>query len=143
KTDILISIKPFYMDRIVQQLKDHEFRNYLIPNTVCRMWLYVSSPAQTLKYIAVVSAGKRPGEIALGTTGTSKDGNADFNAGSRADCGVFATHAYEILELYELRAPLALKTMQTVYKATFPQKYSYVPQTMLDAIALEEQIRLF
>ena len=38
KADILISIKPVHMKHIVEQTKNHEFRKYLISNTVQRMW---------------------------------------------------------------------------------------------------------
>jgi predicted transcriptional regulator len=38
KEDILISIKPMYMGYIIDRTKNHEFRKYLIPNHVRRMW---------------------------------------------------------------------------------------------------------
>ncbi|KAK7054267.1 hypothetical protein R3P38DRAFT_3171879 [Favolaschia claudopus] len=136
KSDILISIMPLYMNRIVERTKDHEFRGYLIPKAVSRMWLYVSSPEQTLKYIAVVSHGKCPGEI------ENQDGigNADFNAGAGVACRAYA---YEIRELYELLEPLPLKQMQSQYGVSFPQRYTYVLQRMIDDIVLEDQKRLF
>jgi predicted transcriptional regulator len=155
KEDILISIKPVYMDYIVLRTKDHEFRKYLISHSVQRMWcasfpfrlphpaahlrwtcfrLYVSSPVQTLKYIAVIGYGKKPGEIAV----EDGMGNADFNARSED-----AAYAYEIKELYELREPLPLAHMQSKYGATFPQRFAYVQQAMLDDIGVQEQIRLF
>lgn len=122
------------MNNIVNRTKNHEFRKYLISNTVKRMWLYVSSPDQTLRYIAIISHGKSPGDI------ETEDGigNADFNAGLKQ-----ATHAYEIKELYELKEPLALKDMQERYKATFPQRFSYVSAKMIKDIVLEDQTRLF
>lgn len=89
---------------------------------------------QTLRYVAVISRGKVPGEI--------KDeegmGNEMFNAGEKQ-----ATHAYEILELYELRIPLPLSTMQSDYGTTFPQRFSYANVKLLDAIDLASQIKLF
>ena len=99
KADIVISIKPKFMNLIVDRAKNHEFRKYLISPTVERMWyvgvlhlsldcdhelnaisrLYVSSPDQTLRYVAVISQGKVPGSI------ETEDGvgNADFNAGMK------------------------------------------------------------
>lgn len=97
--------------------------------------LYVSRPIQTLRYIATISHGKRPGEIAV----EDGIGNADFNL----NAGRKDAFAYEIMELYELREPLPLARMKSKYKTTFPQKYSYVIQWMLSDITLEEQIRLF
>ncbi|KAF8887858.1 hypothetical protein CPB84DRAFT_1684550 [Gymnopilus junonius] len=121
KTDILISIKPVYMNYIIQRTKNHEFRKYLISKTVERMWLYVSSPDQTLRYIATISHGKSPGEIEV----EDGMGNADFNAGLKKG---LAAYAYEIKELYQLNEPLALAEMQKRYGMTFPQRFSYVAE---------------
>ncbi len=65
-------------------------------------------------------------------------GNADFNAGKKDE-----GFAYEIEELYELKEPLSLKAMQERYEATFPQRFSYVMDNMIQDIVLEDQIRLF
>lgn len=94
----------------------------------------MSSPDQTLRYIATISHGKKPGEIEL----LDGMGNADFNTGSEV-----GTYAYEIKELYQLKAPLHLKEMQERYGATFPQRFSYVSDKMIEDIVLNDQIRLF
>ena len=94
----------------------------------------MSSPDQTLRYVATISHGKLPGEIEL----EDGMGNADFNAGLKQ-----APYAYEIKELYQLKEPLALTEMQTRYGATFPQRFSYVSAKMIEEIVLEDQIRLF
>lgn len=95
----------------------------------------MSSPDQTLRYIATISRGKTPGEIEV----EDGMGNADFNAGLQ---GV-AAYAYEIKELYQLNEPLALTEMQERYGATFPQRFSYMSEKMVGEIVLEDQIRLF
>jgi hypothetical protein len=89
---------------------------------------------QALRYIATISHGKLPGEIEL----EDGMGNADFNAGLKQ-----AIAAYEIKELYHLKGPLALTEMQGRYGATFPQRFSYVPEKMIGDIVLENRIRLF
>ena len=99
---------------------------------LCR--LYVSSPDQTLRYIAVISNGKSPGEIEV----EDGMGNADFNNGLKQ-----ASYAYEVKELYELRDPLPLADMQRKYRTTFPQRFSYVTESMVKDIVVEDQIRLF
>jgi hypothetical protein len=98
----------------------------------CRV--YVSSPEQTLRYIATVSNGKRSGEVE--GTGAS---NTDFNAG-RTNGMPFA---YEVLELRELKHPLPLAEMKSEYGTSYPQRYMYTPQKMLEDIVVEEQTRLF
>lgn len=98
--------------------------------------LYVSSPDQTLRYIATISHGKQPGEIQPALLDGM--GSADFNAGQKDE-----GYAYEIEELYELKDPLSLKAMQERYGATFPQRFTYVLDRMIQDIVLKDQIRLF
>ena len=95
----------------------------------------MSSPDQTLRYIATISHGKSPGEIEV----EDGMGNADFNAGLKGA----AVYGYEIKELYQLNEPLALTEMQKRYGATFPQRFSYMSEKMIGDIVLEDQIRLF
>ncbi|KAF8173683.1 hypothetical protein BJ912DRAFT_1078050, partial [Pholiota molesta] len=144
--DILIAIKPDNMNYIVKRTKNHEFRKYFISNMVERMcanylaiqgYLYVSSPDKTLRYIAPIGHGKVPGKI------EKEDGvgKADFNAGLE---NAVAAYAYEITEeLYQLKEPLTLAEMQATYRVTFPQRFFYVSDRMIEDIVLEDQIRLF
>ncbi|KAJ7129616.1 hypothetical protein C8R44DRAFT_777236 [Mycena epipterygia] len=133
KTDILISIKRPHIDNIVARIKNHEFRKYLIPGIVQRMWFYVSSPDQTLRYIAVVSNGKTPGEIEK----ENGIGNADFNKGPKD------AYAYEILHLYRLRVPLPIARLREDHGISPPQRYAYVPEALFEQVLLEEQELLF
>ncbi|KAK1589769.1 uncharacterized protein LY79DRAFT_556272 [Colletotrichum navitas] len=121
RTDIFISIHPEHMEEIVSGRKNHEFRNYKIPHTVSRMWLYITQPVAELKYMACFSDAKSPGEI-------DEDGigNAEFNQkkGSK-----FAYHLYK---LYELNDPMSLQyMMDRDYLHGPPQKYTYVPPAVV------------
>ncbi|OBR09456.1 hypothetical protein CH63R_08221 [Colletotrichum higginsianum IMI 349063] len=116
RTDIFISIRPEHMENIVAGRKNYEFRNYKIPHTVSRMWLYVTQPVGELRYMACFSDAKTPGEI-------DEDGigNAEFNQkkGSK--------FAYRLDRLYELNDPLSLQyMMDRDYLHGPPQKYNYV-----------------
>ena len=79
-TDILISIKPIHMANIASRTKTHEFRKYLIPTSVKRMWFYTTAPIQRLQYIASIGTAKSPGEISTEDTGLR---NEEFNAGGK------------------------------------------------------------
>ncbi|GKT57855.1 hypothetical protein ColTof4_09837 [Colletotrichum tofieldiae] len=121
RTDIFISIHPEHMEEIVAGRKNHEFRNYKIPHTVSRMWLYITQPVAELMYMACFSDAKSPGEI-------DEDGigNANFNQkkGSK-----FAYHLYKV---YELNDPLSLQyMMDRDYLHGPPQKYTYVPPAVV------------
>ncbi|KAF8673049.1 hypothetical protein AX14_005438 [Amanita brunnescens Koide BX004] len=90
RKDILIPIIPIHMNKIIERKKNHEFRKFMIPQTVQRMWLYVTAPDRTLRYIATISHGKKPGEV------EQEDGigNADFNAGLKASIAAERLEAF-------------------------------------------------
>lgn len=86
--------------------------------------------------MAVISQGKVPGSIEI----EDGVGNAAFNAGLKKDT---ASYAYEIKELFQLREPIPLASMQRDYGTTFPQRFAYANQSLVDAFVLADQIRLF
>lgn len=109
-------------------------RRLAISNIASSPLISKTKTDQTLRYVAVISHGKAPGQL------ESEDGvgNAEFNAGLTE-----SKFAYEIEELYELREPLALVEMQKTYGVTFPQRYSYAPESLLEAVILNEQRQIF
>jgi hypothetical protein len=122
KSDIITSIHPEHISGILSRSKTHEFRNWPIPSTVARIWLYETSPTSAVTYMMVVGPAKTPGEI-----GTKGSGNESFNAGNS---GRFA---YEILEIYELMNPLELLTAkQNGWLNGAPQKYVYAKDEVLE-----------
>jgi hypothetical protein len=136
KADILISIKPIHMAHIVSRAKNHEFRKYLIPTSVKRMWLYTSSPTQRLQYVAVIGNGKVAGEI---PDTDNHVGNQEFNFGDPE-----SKYGYEILHLYELGQSLSLQELiEKRYLKGAPQKYQWVSEEMLNDFHLETMTMVF
>ena len=100
------------------------------------MRFYTTAPAQCIRYVAVVSNGKTPGQIGADDTGL---GNDDFNAGRKE-----SKYGYEIVHLYELSEPVSLQDMvKRGWAKGGPQKYQWVSQEMLNNIDLEEQKKVF
>ncbi|KAA8895429.1 hypothetical protein FN846DRAFT_785098 [Sphaerosporella brunnea] len=134
KTDILMSIRPLHMGNIASRRKTHEFRIYLLPPSVKRIWFYTSAPVQKLLYVAEISEGKKPGEIAASDAGL---GNKEFNEGKKK-AGVYG---YEILKLWEVGKGTKGKgfTLQKMKDEGWvkgpPQKYQWVKADMLQALA--------
>ena len=114
---------------------------------------YVSSPDQTLRYIAVIrfaityflpsvymlikesfSNGKKPGEV----EDEKGLGNSDFNQGLKA-----SKFGFEILHLYKIHAPLTGPELKQKYKLSAPQRYTYLPGALADAVVWDEQEMLF
>jgi hypothetical protein len=136
KTDIIISIHPKHVANIASRLKDHEFRNYLLPSSVQRMWIYETSPTQAIKYVARISHGKRPGEI----TNTQGLNNVAFNEAKLED----SKFAYEILELHATPAPWTLQDLKAKrWLNGPPQKYCYFKKSMVDALKGIELVKIF
>ena len=126
KTNIIISIHLKHVKNIVSRVKDHEYRKYLIPTSVRRMWIYETSPLSAIKYVALISNRKRPGEVA------NNEGlrNKEFNDRKLEH---LAKYAYEILELYALPEvfPLA-KLITNGWLKGPPQKFCYAKRQMVE-----------
>lgn len=124
-SDIFLPLHPEPLAKILHRTKNHEFRTWMIPPTVCRVWIYSTSPICELKYMCVFGPAKVPGEI----EDESGIGNAEFNERKKD-----AKFAYEILQVYELNNPVSLKDMKDRgWVRAAPQKFNWV----LPAIAGE------
>jgi hypothetical protein len=137
KTDIIIAIRPQHVANIVRRVKNHEYRKYLIPYSVERLWIYETSPASAIKYVATISHGKRPGEVA-------EDGglrNAEFNEGKLEH---IAKYAYEIRILEALETALTIHDLKSRgWLGGPPQKYCYVRESMIKAMSESPRTLLF
>ncbi|KAL4932401.1 uncharacterized protein BDV17DRAFT_254363 [Aspergillus undulatus] len=135
KHDIFMSIKPEHITNIANRTKNHEYRRYLLPSTVQRIWFYTTAPLSRLEYVARVSRGKTRGEVPE----DGGIGNKEFNAGLK-----ISNYAYEILELWRLQEVITLKgVIKAGYLKGAPQKYSWVPVELLKTRPLERQVELF
>ncbi|KAK3323883.1 hypothetical protein B0T19DRAFT_427142 [Cercophora scortea] len=129
RSDIIISIHPQHVANIVSRVKNHEFRSYLLPSTVKRLWIYETSPASSIKFIATVSRGKRPGEI-QDPNGLKND---EFDRGGGSGSG--SKFAYEILKLEELPMTYSLDELKRRgWLNGAPQKYCFVKVAMDEAL---------
>ncbi|KAK3390726.1 hypothetical protein B0H63DRAFT_466343 [Podospora didyma] len=125
--DIIISIHPQHVANIVNGIKNHEFRNYLLPPSTKRLWIYETSPASLIRYIATISHGKRPGEI-CDSSGLKND---MFDRGELEGC---VKYGYEILKLERLSEPISLSDLkQKGWLRGAPQKYGFVKPAMQEA----------
>lgn len=124
KSDIIIAIHPQHVANIVKRFKNHEFRKYLLPPQVQRLWIYETSPASAIKYVATISSGKRPGEIG-DPSGLRND---EFDQGLLEH---IVKYAYEIRKLEALPKCISLGNLkENDWLNGPPQKYCYVKATM-------------
>ncbi|VUC24594.1 unnamed protein product [Clonostachys rosea] len=125
--DIIISIHPEHVASIISRAKNHEFRNYLLPTSVKRLWIYETSPLSSIRYIATISHGKRPGEI-CNPHGLRND---EFD---RGDLEGRVKFAYEILKLEQLPKSYSLSELKTKgWLKGAPQKYCFLKPAMREA----------
>lgn len=129
--DIFMSIRPEHIHGIATSAKNHEYRRYLLPSSVRRIWFYTTAPISRIEHVARISHGKVPGEV-LEDGGI---GNVDFNAGKKV-----SKYGYEILDLWKLRQPISLKlAISEGFLKGAPQKYCWVPLALLESCPLDRQ----
>ncbi|KAI9812830.1 MAG: hypothetical protein M1826_002751 [Phylliscum demangeonii] len=139
-TDIVLSIHPHHVANIISRTKDHEFRRYMLPWTVRRLWIYETRPVSAIRYVAIISGAKSPGQ--LGRDNLSGLRNAEFESGELTEAGL-AKFAYKILELHQLMPNLPLeeaKSMQWLKGP--PQKYNFAKRQMVEDLE-ETLVKVF
>jgi predicted transcriptional regulator len=130
-TDILMSIKSEHMQNIASGAKNHEYRGYLLPQRIRRIWFYTTSPVQKIVYVAQISLGKVPGEVPE----NGGIGNTEFNEAKKK-----STYAYEIVQLWMLKQPITLQqAIARKYLKGAPQKYCWVPLSLVGDYPLNKQ----
>ncbi|KAI0477681.1 hypothetical protein GGR56DRAFT_418874 [Xylariaceae sp. FL0804] len=135
RSDIMVSLHPEHVAKIVDRTKDHEFRVWKIPPEVSRVWMYITKPASELRYMCLFSPPKGPGEI-LDENGL---GNAEFNQRK-----TIMKYAYEILQVYELNNPPSLEEMKAKgWVAGAPQKYTFIPPAVVGELTANLRCALF
>ncbi|KAK8034620.1 hypothetical protein PG993_009615 [Apiospora rasikravindrae] len=134
RSDIIVSIYGEHVKRMVERTKTHEFRSWKMPESVHRVWVYITKPASELRYMFLMGPPKTRGEI-----DDDGIGNAEFNAGKKKA----ATYAYEVLQIYELNNPVSLETMKQYGWPTAPQKYAYVPPAIVGQLTANLRCALF
>jgi hypothetical protein len=131
RTDILISIYPRHVANILSRKKTHEFRKYLIPTIVSRIWIYETAPVSAIRYCAVIEPGKQPGEL----TADDLEGlnNRIFNDGETLKPGGSGSrYAYRITELYRLGSAFTLEELkERGWVKGAPQKYNFAMEEMV------------
>ncbi|KAH8666273.1 hypothetical protein BX600DRAFT_435685 [Xylariales sp. PMI_506] len=123
KSDIIISIYGDTVKKMVDGTKTHEFRAWKMPETVCRVWVYITKPTSELRYMCIFGPPQVPGEI-----DEHGVGNMDFNQGKRASA---QKYAYAIRQMYELNNPVSLKVMRDNGWPTAPPLFAFVPPAIV------------
>lgn len=134
--DVVISIKPKFVDLIKKGLKNYEFRKYIPKKGVNRLWIYTSSPICSLEYVAdidnIITYPEHIQEEGIG--------NDEFNRGLKQ-----SKHAYHIKHLYRLKTPLKLERLKSEFGFTAPQSYFYLENTpkLSEFVLMQELERIF
>ncbi|CAG8978714.1 hypothetical protein HYALB_00004697 [Hymenoscyphus albidus] len=122
-SDAFISASHLEVAEILDRTRDYLFRAWVLPSSVCRIWIYETQPTSTLKYMAELGPTKKPGEDLMSETGK---GNATFHKKSNK------WRAYAISELYELADPMSLAQLRSnEWLGRAPTKFTKVPPAVL------------
>lgn len=112
---IYVSINPEPTSKIVQGIKNYEFRNYIPKKGFKFLYVYVTAPQSKLKYVIEIgNIVKYPEKLEI-----NGDGNLDFNMGKKSK------YAYPIIKVFELINPISLEELKNKFGFVPPQAFSY------------------
>ncbi|RYO75508.1 hypothetical protein DL764_010391 [Monosporascus ibericus] len=135
RSDIMVSLHPEHLAKIVDGTKNHEFRPWKIPAEVSRVWLYATKPFSELRYMCIFGLPKEPGQV----EDEKGVGNKAFNQGR-----TISKYAHEVLQVYELNDPISLQEMvRKGWVKGAPQKYNYVPPAVVGELTANLRCALF
>lgn len=115
--NILISIYPKYIEKILTGEKNFEFRPFVLKTDYCNIfWVYETSPVKSLKYKMTV---KNPI--------TKLKNNQSYFLGNQEFERLISDgkYAYEIIHIDELVLPINLNDLNEM-GVTAPQGYAYL-----------------
>lgn len=115
KKAVYMSINPNATQKILDQIKNHEFRNYIPKQPFDMIFAYVTAPISSLKYVIEINRIiKYPDLINY-----EGDGNIEFNLGNKTK------YAYEIHSVYEIDNHISLSQLKNDYNFIPPQAFAY------------------
>lgn len=114
---IYISIKPFFVDLILNNEKNYEFRKYIPNKKFDKLYIYETLPKARIKYVInVTEISKFPQKI-----NTNGIGNIEFNNGTKK-----SKYAYKLGKIFFLEKELTLQELKEKYNFVPPQSFAYV-----------------
>lgn len=112
---VFMSIKDVHTNRILQRIKNHEFRTKKPINKIEYIIVYVPTPIKELKYILKVSEPIiSPNKILV-----EGYGNEKFNEENKLK------YAYPIKNVFEINKPLKLSELRENFGFVAPQSFAY------------------
>lgn len=134
--EIFISLKPEFIELIKERKKTHEFRSYRPKKDIRRLWIYITVPVASLKYIIEVGRiVEYPEKIKIDGVG-----NLEFNKGLKK-----SKYAFPIKHLYELVEPISLERLKKEFGLVPPQSFIYIDKypSLIDYVVKKGFKRLF
>lgn len=119
--DIVISLKPEFINLILKQEKNYEFRKYLPKKGVNKIWVYSKLPVARLEYLIIIDKIITYPEKIL----EPGLGNEEFNNGLKS-----TKYAYHIKHLYRMKEGINLKVLKEKYNFIAPQSYFYLENNL-------------
>lgn len=115
--EILISLKPNFLDLIITHKKTYEFRKFCVAEPVRNFWVYVTKPTAKLAYrFAIGPCSKYPLKIP-----ENGIGNKEFNNGLKQ-----SKYAYPIIHVDKMNNGISLYQLKREYNFFPPQNFIYL-----------------
>lgn len=120
-TDVFMSIEAEEANKIACGRRSHQYRNYALPPTVERIWLYSKFPMNLFEYVICIS----------------HDGTIPSDSNGRL------RYAYKIHQVWMLRRPVGIEQAISMgILARAPAKYTWVPKSFLQERPYNTQFHL-
>jgi predicted transcriptional regulator len=136
--DAILPMTDNYMQNIVRQEKNYEFRRYRISASVQRIWFYLNAPFSHIAYICEIDPARtrNPGDPPLPEDGI---GNAEFNTEHGGEWERY-DYAYRIRSVWKIKEPISLKEMKEKYDLKgAPRGLVYVPELLGSEVVWDQQ----
>jgi predicted transcriptional regulator len=124
RNSILLSVKPFYVDKIISGEKIFEYRRKIPANNIDFVALYSTYPVQKILAIAKVidQISDDPAKLWFNTQFGGAISKFLFDEYFK---GVYIAHAFKFGDVKKLKEPLSLKDMNNKLNNP-PQSFRYI-----------------
>jgi predicted transcriptional regulator len=126
------------MQQIITGAKDYEFRKYLLPVSIKRIWFYTTAPQSRIEYICSIlpARTRNSGDLPLEEDGV---GNREFNE-RHVDWEGY-DFAYKIVEVRRIEMPVTLGDLRRDHGVEdVPKGVVYVPKSLWEVVDWGKQV---
>lgn len=143
-TDVILKIQQPHLSNILSGIKTYEFRKYLLPSSVQRVWFFLIEPVSSISYVAEISPAiirtKEPSDVSwrLPEDGV---GNREFNSFDEGWEG--EDYAYKLGRVWRLEGEVGLQKLTGEWGLDERLRRGVeTPRGLVERVKLDEGMRV-